>query len=104
MYFYGVGQGSLDVSDHFVSSVEITEHQQQNGNNRSIEEWFSGPDFFLVANPNISIHASGCIAVVLLLAVISAYFLIGNSFMKLRLNIETLFIDDYYYKAQQLEL
>lgn len=89
---YCEGDRSFNMAEQFVKSVEVAEHQKQDDSNRAVQKWPSKSILVLIAKPGVSADASSWMSGNILLAVISPYFLMGNSFIKFRLNIDTLLI------------
>jgi hypothetical protein len=71
--------------------VEVVEGHEEEGSDEEVDEGPASADLALVDHPQVARNAARLLVGCLHLAVIFAYFFTGNTFMKLRLNI------NYYY-------
>lgn len=79
------------VPDDFVCGVEVIECDEQECCGEDIDEGPLNPDFSGAVEPHVGADTTSYIIDSLLLAVMSAYLRMGNTFMKLRLNIPNIY-------------
>ncbi len=71
--------------------MEVIEHHEKNSRGEDVDEGSLNPDFPGAVKPHVSADATRYMEECLPLAVMSPYLRIGNTFMKLRLNIANIY-------------
>lgn len=84
---YGSRNRSCCLSDHLISSVEITKSKQDHSSDADVKNGSANDIRSLICKPLITSDTASWIKRTLLFAVGSAYFRTEKTFMKLRLNI-----------------
>ena len=77
----------MRVADDLIDSVEVVESEEHDRSDHEVNDRPSKSDLCFVDEPDVAGDAAAFVMVMVLLAVMLAYLRIGNTFMKLRVNM-----------------